>query len=154
MNNLEISHFAKSNTHTKNYFKGCVTVSQLKKIKLRKKSFVIVNICPLNLPHCHWTFVGLRNRKLIYFCTSGTASYVLSKQFNDWINKQSFSSVWINKKPLQPENSSTCGLHCLCFANLFCKNADERLYNKLFSNSLRSNESVVKKLFKKLYNAG
>lgn len=149
MNSIDIYHAMKSNSFTKNKFKGVFACDKLPRKIVSKSSFYIGNTDPSNKPGQHWiVFYFPKNKPAEYFCSAGQPPI---KPFVSFLSRNSKSYI-CNKKRIQNEFSIYCGLYCCIFVYFRSRNIPFYTILNFFNYSnLFLNDVLVLTIFKNIF---
>lgn len=156
MNSLQIDRLLRHNKITKSTYIGVFPSDQLTTITLRPSEKIIINICPAAITDgdiCHWVCVARspRGGSLDYFDSSGLPTYKFDLHLRDFVEKHGVRVVY-NNVTIQSDKSIRCGEFCLVYVFFKCFGYSlKKIVNFYYKRNLEKNDSIVKKLFKKIF---
>ena len=77
------------------------------------KIYSILNTDDSSKPGTHWVALIQNGNTLYVYDSFGRSKEYLMKQFNDWMNRNNYKVVFVNKKPEQNGKQVNCGLRSL-----------------------------------------
>jgi hypothetical protein len=142
MNTIQLIDFCLSDPYINNYFGGVLPADQLPLIVSENPKLYIVNTDKAGEVGEHW----------ICIFTSKVPEYFDSlckepeEEFSNFLllNGPNYRT---NNRRVQDYNTNTCGLYCLFYSYLRCRNYSFKYIMNFFSNNLQLNEYLVKSFY-------
>ena len=107
--------------------------------KLNKVSFAIINQDPSYLKGSHWILLYITDKDVLYFCPQ--AQYPKQEMLQFLL--ESHKKVYINRKKVQHDFSTICGLYCISYVVLKMLGKCNECAIRSFKNLLRNDTFVV-----------
>jgi hypothetical protein len=77
------------------------------------KIYSILNTDDSSKSGTHWVALVQNGNTLYVYDSFGRTKEYLMKQFNDWMNRNNYKVIFVNKKGEQNGKQLNCGLRCL-----------------------------------------
>jgi hypothetical protein len=140
MNTIELIQFCVKDPHINKYFGGVMAADQLPMIVYEKPKLYIVNTDKSGESGQHWICIFTSDVPE-YFDSLG--KYPHQTEFINFLHVNG-PSYWINTRRVQDYNTNTCGLFCLFYSYLRCRNYSYDQIMSMFYHNLQLNEYMVK----------
>ena len=145
MNEGELLVAIKSHPVTAKHFYGIYARDELSKVHLPVDGFVIINIDKRKENGSHWVLFSRNRNHTVYFDSFG-----LPPLFPEFYKFADGTFIY-NKRQLQDETSSLCGMYCLYFALQLSLGETIENIRLRFSIQTRLNDKIICTLFKKYF---